>query len=100
MAADGVYLDPGIASSVIEDYVYYLSSTADHSESSVLSGREREVLQLVAEGGTSKEIASRLHISPKTVERHRQSIMDKLNTRSVAGLTKYAVRAGLTPLEE
>jgi DNA-binding NarL/FixJ family response regulator len=64
-----------------------------------LSGREREVLQLLAEGRTSKEIAVRLDIAASTVESHRQKIMDKLNLRSVAELTKYAVREGLTPLE-
>jgi len=60
---------------------------------------KREVLQLLAEGLASKEIAARLHISVKTVTTHRQDIMSKLNIRSIAELTKYAVRAGLTSLE-
>ena len=62
-------------------------------------GREREVLQLVAEGLRTKEIANRLHISPKTAETHRQQVMNKLNIHSVADLTKFAVREGLTSLE-
>ena len=64
-----------------------------------LSGREREVLQLLAEGGSTKEIASDLDISVKTVETHRQRIMDKLDIRSIAGLTKYALREGLIQLD-
>lgn len=64
-----------------------------------LSRRETEVLQLVAEGKSSKEIASALHVATKTVDWHRQSIMDKLSIRSIAGLTKYAIRCGLTTLD-
>ena len=64
-----------------------------------LSHRQREVLQLLAEGLTSKELAARLHISIKTVTTHRQNIMSRLNIRSIAELTKYAVRTGLTSLE-
>jgi DNA-binding NarL/FixJ family response regulator len=64
-----------------------------------LSAREREVLQLLAEGKTNKEMASDLHISVKTIESHRAQIMDKLNIRSIAELTKYAIRAGLTSLD-
>jgi DNA-binding CsgD family transcriptional regulator len=61
-----------------------------------LSGREREVLQLVSEGNTTKEIAKTLHLSPKTVDSHREHIMEKLGIRNIAGLTKYAIREGLT----
>lgn len=57
------------------------------------------MLQLVAEGLTTKDIAGKLHISVKTVETHRKQIMDKLEIRSVAELTKYAVREGLTSLD-
>ncbi len=64
---------------------------------SLLTDREREVLQLVAEGKTSPEIAAVLHISGKTVETHRHNLMEKLNLHSVAELTKSAVRNGLTP---
>jgi two-component system NarL family response regulator len=66
----------------------------------VLAGREREVLQLLAEGLTSKEIAVRLHLATKTIETHRGNIMKKLRLRTVAQLTKYAVREGLTSLED
>ena len=64
-----------------------------------LSPREREVLQLLAEGKSSKEIAEVLFLSTRTVETYRAQIMDKLNIRSIAGLTKYAVRHGLTAME-
>lgn len=65
----------------------------------VLGSREREVLQLVAEGRTSLEIAALLHIAPKTVETHRQNIMRKLDIHRLADLVKYAVREGLTSLD-
>lgn len=65
----------------------------------VLTTREREVLQLVVEGRTSKEIAATIHVSVKTVENYRSQIMEKLNLRSVAELTKYAIREGITSLE-
>jgi DNA-binding NarL/FixJ family response regulator len=88
------YLSPGIASVVVEDYVRQAGE-----EAVGLTGREREVLQLLAEGRSTKQIAERLRVSAKTVETHRQKLMEKLNLRSVADLTKYAVRAGLTSLE-
>ena len=65
-----------------------------------LTPREREILCLVAEGDTSKEIAARLHLSTRTVEWHRKSIMDKLGIRSIAELTRYAIRHGLVPLAD
>lgn len=92
------YLTPSIADMVLKDYVHGLSMDSV-SDSSILSGREREVLQMVAEGHTSKEIASRLYLSPKTVEIHRQKIMDKLGVHNIAALTKHAIRIGLTSLE-
>ena len=66
---------------------------------SLLTAREREVLQLYAEGATTREIADRLCVSVKTVETHRQRIMEKLEIRSIAEMTKYAVREGLTSLK-
>ncbi len=90
------YLSPGIASVVVEDYVRHAGEGADAVG---LTAREREVLQLLAEGRSTKQIASRLHVSAKTVETHRQRLMEKLNLHSIADLTKYAVRAGLTSLE-
>ena len=64
-----------------------------------LSSREREVLQLLAEGKSTKETAAKLHVSVKTIESHRKQVMDKLDIHSVAELTKYAIREGLTPLD-
>jgi two-component system response regulator NreC len=89
------FLSPEVADIVVKDYL----STTESTESSVfklLSPREREVLQLLAEGKTSALIGESLHISIKTVETHRQQIMAKLKIRSVAELTKYAIREGLT----
>ena len=89
------YLSPSIADVIVENYV----RPSNHEESSAfstLSQREREVLQLLAEGKTTKQIGMILHISSKTVEGHRLRIMSKLNIDSVANLTKYAIREGLT----
>jgi DNA-binding NarL/FixJ family response regulator len=94
----GIYLSPRITGVVVDDYVKRLSGEYQ-PESPTLSTREREVLQLLAEGKSTKEIALHLHVSAKTVESNRRNIMDKLSIHSVAELTKYAVREGLTPLE-
>ena len=75
------------------------SGPGGHSPFGVLSVREREVLQLLAEGKSTKQIGDLLNVSTKTVETHRQHIMDKLQLRTVAELTRYAIREGLTPLE-
>ncbi|HSI37406.1 MAG: response regulator [Phycisphaerae bacterium] len=98
VAAGRVYLSPSIADVVVEDYVRHVPSTG-RAASDVLSAREREVLQLLAEGKTSKEIAAALLVSVKTIDACRATIMDKLGLRSVAELTKFAVREGLTPLD-
>jgi len=92
----GVYLCPQIARIASEAYVRQLSTGTDSLISDVLSPRERETLQLIAEGKTTKETASILNVSVKTVESHRLRIMNKLNVHSVAELTRYAVREGLT----
>ena len=89
------YLSPGIAGIVVEDYLNKLSKSAS-SASSILTRREREVLQLISEGESTRHIASKLAISVKTVETHRRQMMGKIGIRSVAGLTKYAIREGLT----
>ena len=91
------YLSSRITSVVVEDYVKRLA-TVDDSPLSTLTSREREVLQLVAEGKSTKQIALELHVSTKTVETNRRRIMQKLDIHSVAELTKYAVREGLTSL--
>jgi DNA-binding NarL/FixJ family response regulator len=65
----------------------------------LLSPKERQVLQLIADGNTSKSIATRLEVSERTVEKHRQHIMEKLGLYTVAELTKYAIREGITSLD-
>ena len=92
------YLSPGIASVMNEDNPFDLSKI-NRSDCSVLTPRQRQVLQLIAEGKSTKETASILNVSVKTVESHRLRIMTKLNTHSIAGLTRYAVREGLTSLD-
>ncbi len=92
------YLSPKITDVVLKEYLQTVSR-GDVSVFSVLTHREREVLQMLAEGRSTKEIAASLSISVKTIETHRQQIMDKLKIRSVAELTKYAIREGLTSLE-
>jgi two-component system response regulator NreC len=96
--ANKTYLSPGVSDIVIKDYVQGLA-TPSASAFSVLTNREREVLQLMAEGKTTSQIAEHLHISVKTVETHRQQVMHKLGIHSIAELTKYAIREGLTSLE-
>ena len=93
-----LYLSQSIADWVVRDYV---ALTGDRPESafSVLSAREREVLQMLAEGSSAKEIAGALRVGIKTVETHRKNIMDKLDLHSIAELTKYAIREGVTHLE-
>lgn len=98
VAAGGRYLSPRIADVVVSDYVKRLSSIS-YTPFESLKSREREVLQLVAEGKSTKQIALELHVSTKTIEANRRQIMGKLNIYSVAELTKYAVREGLTTLE-
>ncbi len=87
------YLSPDIAGAVVGDYV---SGNSASGQATDLTPREKEVLQLLAEGHSTKQIATELGISPKTVETHRQRTMDKLDIHSVAELTKYAIREGLT----
>jgi len=99
VAEGKTYLCEGIAGVVVKEYVRQLAG-AESTPAPTLTAREREVLQLLAEGRRTKEIAASLHVSVKTVETHRSKIMDKLDIRTVAGLTKYAVREGLTSLED
>jgi DNA-binding NarL/FixJ family response regulator len=96
--AGETYLHPKIATAVRDEYLQWLLQK-DATSSSQLSLREREVLQLIAEGKNTKEIAFFLNLSGKTVEAHRRRIMEKLKIHSVAELTKYAIREGLTTEE-
>jgi len=98
VAAGQTFLSSEVVSWVAQDYYARGSSAADSSLDSV-TPREREVLQLVAEGKTTRDIASLLYISVKTVETFRSHLMRKLNLRGVAQLTKYAIAEGLTTLE-
>ena len=93
------YLSPAISGVVVDDYLHRLSKN-DSPNGQILTNREREVLQLLAEGKSTKQIALKLHISVKTVETHRRQMMDKLDIHTVAELTKYAIRKGLTSLEK
>ncbi len=90
-----VYLSPGVASRVVKSYVQQVSASA----TPVLTAREREVLQMIAEGQSVRSIAAKLSVSIKTVESHRQQIMHKLRINSVAGLTRYAIREGITSID-
>ncbi|MFH2057131.1 MAG: response regulator transcription factor [bacterium] len=93
-----LYLSQSVNDQVLQDYIKSLRDSGGTVQPE-LSGREREVLQLLAEGKTTKQVAALLHVSAKTIESHRKQIMDKLGLRSIAELTKYAIRSGLTPLE-
>jgi DNA-binding NarL/FixJ family response regulator len=110
VAAGKVYLSPRVAGAVVEEYVRSSgapaapaaapsSNPSGRSAFEALTPREREVLQLMAEGQATKEIARSLDVSVKTVETHRRQIMEKLDIYSVAELTKYAIREGLTSVE-
>ena len=91
------YLDPEVADTLAMEYVYQAKEN-DQSAFSVLTEREREVLQLLSEGKTVREIAFQLSLSAKTIETHRERIMAKLNIHRLADLVKYAIREGLTSL--
>ncbi|HKE15367.1 MAG TPA: response regulator transcription factor [Kofleriaceae bacterium] len=92
--ADGeTYLTPAVSRRVLSDYVQRTRGAEEPLEA--LTPRQREVLQLVAEGNSSKEIAQRLGLSPKTVETHRAQIMERLGVHDVTGLVLFAVRVGL-----
>ena len=84
------YLSPGVANAVLTDYRQHVTDPID-----LLSSREREVLQLIAEGKTNKEIATLLHLSVYTVDAHRGRIMEKLNLHSTGELVRFALRKGL-----
>lgn len=93
-----LFFSESVRAQVLQDYVGIVRGTGDSSPSR-LSQREREVLQLLAEGHSTKEMAATLNLSTKTIESHRKQVMDKLGMYSVAELTKYAIREGLTQLD-
>lgn len=98
-----VYLSPSIASVVVEDYAQRINTPAEADIEvpalARLSPREREVLQLAAEGKSTKELAAALNLSIKTVESHRRQVMEKLGIYSLAGLIRFAIREGLVSLD-
>ncbi|MBN2180349.1 MAG: response regulator transcription factor [Sedimentisphaerales bacterium] len=96
--ANEYYLSPRITGVVVENYKTAQVS-ASEKNGPKLTTRERQILQLTAEGKTIKEIARLLHISPKTADANRRRIMSKLDIFTIAELTKYALREGLTSLE-
>ncbi|MBN2137734.1 MAG: response regulator transcription factor [Sedimentisphaerales bacterium] len=89
------YLSPQITDVLVDEYVHKLAA-GEPGNLSKLTARERQVLQLIAEGLSTKQVALRLNISPKTADANRRQIMNTLGIHSVAELTKYAIREGLT----
>jgi two-component system, NarL family, response regulator NreC len=98
VASGHTYVSPVIADQVIKDYVGRTPAAGPDVSAPQLTGREREVLQLLAEGKSTREISLHLQVSIKTVETYRQQLMSKIGVHSVAELTKYAIREGLTTL--
>jgi len=98
VAAGNKHLDSKVAGVVVSDYVKRLTETVDSPLES-LTVREREVLQLIAEGKNTKQIALQLHVTTKAIEANRRKIMEKLNVHSIAELVKIAILGGLTSVE-
>jgi len=95
----GVFLYPSVAKALVRDYMGRVAEGGERETFDGLTDREREVLKLVADGLTNQEIADKLTISVKTVERHRANIMGKLNLHSRTELVKYAIRKGMIDVE-
>ena len=98
--AGGSFLSPSISRTVIDDYVQRAESRGQGNDLDLLTSREREVLQLLAEGASNREIAEQLSISIKTVETHRSNMMNKLDVKNKTELVRYAIRKGWATLEE
>lgn len=94
-----IYISPSVAGVVMEDYLGDSQERAS-SNHSLLTSRELEVLQLIVDGKSTKQIASSLSLSAKTIESHRIRIMKKVDVDNIAGLVKYAIREGITSLSE
>ncbi len=95
-----VYLSPGITDLVVKAYLTKNAEPGETTDTGVLTSREREILQLLAEGKSTQEIATALSISSKTVDTHRRQVMTKLDLHSVAELTQYAIRKGIIVLDD
>jgi len=93
------YLARRLATQVYDDYVRRVGPQRHTTAYDLLSARDREIIQLLAEGYTSKEIAERLGLAVSSVETYRSQIMAKLNLHSIAALTKYAIREGITTID-
>lgn len=96
--AGKTFLSPAVAKTVVGDYLGR-TSTEERSELEALTPRHRQILQLIVEGKTNKQIAQVLHLSIKTVEAHRAELMHRLNIHDVPGLVRYAMRTGIIPPE-
>jgi DNA-binding NarL/FixJ family response regulator len=94
-----IYVSPSVTDTLVVDYLQRVKGEVG-PDAERLTTREREVLQLVAEGKSTASIAAILHLSDRTIETHRKRIMDKLGIRSIAELTKYAIREGITSLHD
>ncbi len=97
IARGEIYLCPAVSKYVVSDYVRRLGQ--DQTPLDQITPRQREILQLIAEGKSTKDIAELLYISTKTVETHRTQLMDRLDIHDIAGLVRYAIRIGLVVLE-
>jgi two-component system, NarL family, response regulator NreC len=95
----GTYLHPSVSLKVVKEYLKRPDPRARHGNEDGLTAREREILQLIAEGHTNKEIAGLLTLSVKTIEAHRTRIMEKLKIHNIAGLTRYAISKGITSVD-
>lgn len=97
IARGEAYLTPAVSKQIVQQYLHGEKGTAGLLDK--LTARQREILQLIAESRTTKEIARELNLSVKTVESHRSQIMERLNIHNVSGLVRYAIRAGLVPAD-
>jgi DNA-binding NarL/FixJ family response regulator len=98
VARGEIYLSPPVSKHVVTDYVQRIGGEASLQDQ--LTPRQREILQLIAEGHSSKEIAQRLNVSTRTVETHRAQLMERLDIHDVAGLVRFAIRAGVITAEQ
>jgi DNA-binding NarL/FixJ family response regulator len=99
VAKDEVFLSPSVSTKVVKDYLHKASELAPADRLEKLTSRERQILQLIAEGKTNKQIAGLFFISAKTVETHKANLKEKLGVRTIADLVKYAVRKGIVSTE-
>jgi DNA-binding NarL/FixJ family response regulator len=98
--AGGLFISPRLAGNVLDAFAHASKPNRKARQRIELSEREKEILQMISEGKSSKEVAGNLNISIKTVETHRQHIMQKIGIHNVAALTKFAIREGITSLED